>query len=110
MGAPVQQADVQDFQDCVEDIGLGQICRRGYQYSWSNKRDPKDRIYSLIDWAFGNKYWFNKYNTLVVYYHQLGCSPILISTEVAKHTLPRPFRLFNVLLKYEAPAATTQSI
>ncbi|XP_016479310.1 uncharacterized protein LOC107800622 [Nicotiana tabacum] len=112
-GALVQQAEMQDFQDCVEDIGLGQICRRGCKYSWSNKHVPEDRNYSLIDWAIGNQYWFNKYNSLVAHYYQQGCSdhfPILISTEVAKHTLPRPFRLFNVLLKQEAFAAATQSI
>nr|XP_016440329.1 PREDICTED: uncharacterized protein LOC107766112 [Nicotiana tabacum] len=60
-GLPVHQAEMADFQDCIDDIGVGQIAKRGSRFSWSNKRDAKVRVYSHIDWAFGNAEWFNSY-------------------------------------------------
>ncbi|XP_019235888.1 PREDICTED: uncharacterized protein LOC109216211 [Nicotiana attenuata] len=32
-GVPVQPAEVKDFQECIEDIGLGQLKRTGCQFS-----------------------------------------------------------------------------
>ncbi|XP_070047055.1 uncharacterized protein [Nicotiana tomentosiformis] len=83
---------------------VGQINKKGCTYSWYNKRETNDIIYSLIDWAFGNDLWFMRYEKLEAFYHHPKCSdhsPIIIRTEVAKQKLPRPFRLLNVLLTQE---------
>ncbi|XP_075111593.1 uncharacterized protein LOC142181865 [Nicotiana tabacum] len=50
-GQPIHQAELVDFQDCIRDIGVGKLNRKGCQWSWCNKRDAGDRIYSNIDWA-----------------------------------------------------------
>ncbi|XP_019260061.1 PREDICTED: uncharacterized protein LOC109238083 [Nicotiana attenuata] len=87
-GNPVQQAEVVDFQNCIEDIGVGQITKRGGDFTWCNKRDAEVRIYSHIDWAFGNAEWFNLYTGIEAQYMLLGCSdhtPIMISTEQAEY-------------------------
>ncbi|XP_075088537.1 uncharacterized protein LOC142170507 [Nicotiana tabacum] len=34
-GIPVHQADTTDFQRCIDDIGVGQITKRGCKFSWS---------------------------------------------------------------------------
>ncbi|XP_019225767.1 PREDICTED: uncharacterized protein LOC109207324 [Nicotiana attenuata] len=86
-GVPVNQAEMIDFQNCLEDIGVGQITKRGSRFSWSNKRDAEIRIYSHIDWAFGNADWFNTYNGVEPIYMLPGCSdhtPVLINTKVVK--------------------------
>lgn len=91
-----------DFQTCVTDIGLGQVNRKGWQYSWCNKRDGDDRIYSHIDWVFGNDKWFQDYGNLEAVYYNPECSdhtPIVIRTVIPRQRLKRPFRLLNVLLK-----------
>ncbi|XP_019248341.1 PREDICTED: uncharacterized protein LOC109227596 [Nicotiana attenuata] len=104
-GLPVKQSEMEDFQNCIQEIGLGQLSKKVCTYSWCNKRGEKERIYSLIDWAFGNDLWFMKYGKLEAYYHISECSdhsPIIIRTEVAKQKLPRPFILVNVLLSQES--------
>lgn len=55
---PVHLNETVDFQNCITDIGLGQVNRKGWLYSWCNKRDVADRIYNHIDWVFGNDKWF----------------------------------------------------
>ncbi|XP_019244329.1 PREDICTED: uncharacterized protein LOC109224197 [Nicotiana attenuata] len=101
-GNTVQQVEVVDFQNCIEDIGVGQITKRGGNFTWCNKRDAEIRIYSHIDWAFGNAEWFNLYTGIEAHYMLPGCSdhtPIMISTEVQKMKVNRPYRLLTTVMK-----------
>lgn len=103
-GNPVSQAEVKDFQKCIADTGLGQLNRKGCQWSWCNKREDADRIYNNIDWAFENSHWFMKYIIIEVVYKSYGVadhSPKLLCTEVIKNFFPKPFRLLNVILQDE---------
>ncbi|XP_060182124.1 uncharacterized protein LOC132611764 [Lycium barbarum] len=107
-GAPIQAPKLVDFQECVEDLNLGLLTWRGSQYSWCNKRDADDRVYSLIDRALGNDLWFMQYSNLTAHYPPTPpspeCSdhsPIIINTGVVQHKLPRPFRLYNVLMQQQ---------
>lgn len=61
-GNLVSQAEAEDLQKCITDIGPSQLNRKGYQWSRCNKREAEDRIYNNINWAFGNSHWFMKYN------------------------------------------------
>ncbi|XP_070004400.1 uncharacterized protein [Nicotiana sylvestris] len=109
----IQQIETQDFQDCVDEVGLGQIRRKGWQYSWCNKRDPRNRIYSLIDWAFGNAQWFSMYSSIEAHYLNPGCSdhsPILLTTTIVRQKLSKSFRLLNVLLKQHSFKEVVESI
>lgn len=38
-GQPVRQAELMDFQRCIAETGLGQLNKKGCQWSWCNKRD-----------------------------------------------------------------------
>ncbi|XP_075083356.1 uncharacterized protein LOC142167099 [Nicotiana tabacum] len=67
-GNPISQTEVEDFQKCIADNGLGQLNRKGCQWSWCNKREDADIIYSNIDWALGNSYWFMKYSSIEAVY------------------------------------------
>ncbi|XP_019248358.1 PREDICTED: uncharacterized protein LOC109227614 [Nicotiana attenuata] len=112
-GVPVHPTEIKDFQDCIEDIGFGQLKRTGSLFSWSNKRDAQIRIHSLIDWAFGNAKWFDNYGHLETVYHNPGCSdhtPIIVSTGRIRQSLPRPFRLLNVLLQNQSFKEVTQTV
>ncbi|XP_075075657.1 uncharacterized protein LOC142162788 [Nicotiana tabacum] len=101
-GNPVHQSEVVDFQTCVDDTGLGLLNRKGCQWSWCNKRDGTNRIYSNIDWSLGNSYWFIQYGYTEAIYENYGVSdhsPIVLCTEIIRNHLPKPFRLLNVLLQ-----------
>lgn len=102
-GNLVNQTEVQDFQNCITDLGLGQLNKKGWQWSWCNKRDETDRIYNNIDWVFGNPQWFMLYSEIEAFYDCPGVSdhsPIILSTDKTKQRLPKPFRLFNVILQH----------
>ncbi|XP_070025132.1 uncharacterized protein [Nicotiana sylvestris] len=60
-GQPMHQTELVEFEDCIRDIGLGQLNRKGCQWSWCNKKDVEDRIYRNIDWAFENASWLTHY-------------------------------------------------
>ena len=80
-GMPVHLNEIIDCQNCITNIGLGQVNRKGRLYSRCNKRDGADRIYSHIDWVFGNEKWFKSYGNLE------ECSdhtPTIITTMVPK--------------------------
>lgn len=112
-GAPVHMYETVDFQQCIDDLGLGHITWRGNQFSWCNKREGEDRIYSHIDWVLGNDQWFQLYGSIESHYMNSGCSyhsPIIISTDSTNQRVKRPFRLLNVLLKKEEFKATVQRV
>lgn len=47
----VHPTETIDFQNCITDLGVGQVTRKGWQFSWCNKQDVPDRIYNHIDWC-----------------------------------------------------------
>ncbi|XP_059306386.1 uncharacterized protein LOC132057799 [Lycium ferocissimum] len=101
-GAPVHQAEITDFQDYMEDLGLGTLTRSGCSYSWSNKRDAGERIYSLIDWALGNAAWFHTYtgiSSLLMLRQCSDHSPIMLKTTLNRSSRKTPYRLLTVLLQ-----------
>lgn len=94
-GNPISQTEVEDFQKCIADTGLGQLNRKGCQWPWCSKREAADRIYSNIFWALENSHWFMKYSNIEAVYENHGVfyhSPVLLCTEVTRNYLPKPFR------------------
>ncbi|XP_019254970.1 PREDICTED: uncharacterized protein LOC109233537 [Nicotiana attenuata] len=101
-GIQVHQTEMIEFQNCDDDIGVGQITKRGSRFSWSSKRDSEVRIYSHIDWAFGNVDWFNAYNGVEAIYMLPGSSDhtlIMINTEAVKVKVKKPYRLLTSVMQ-----------
>ncbi|XP_070024891.1 uncharacterized protein [Nicotiana sylvestris] len=100
----VHQTEIADFQYSIDDIGVGQITKRGCKFSWSNKRDADDKIYSHIDWVLVNANWFQQYNVVEALYMFSCCSdhsPIMINTDVAKLKVKKPFRLLSIMMQLQ---------
>ncbi|XP_075074720.1 uncharacterized protein LOC142162285 [Nicotiana tabacum] len=100
---PVHQQELADFQCCIDDIRIGQITKRRCQFSWSNKRDVEDRIYSHIDWTFGNPDWFQIYAGIEAVYMLLGVSdhsPIVLNTEgISMFRICRRLKMLEIQTK-----------
>ncbi|XP_070029945.1 uncharacterized protein [Nicotiana sylvestris] len=112
-GQPVHQVEMADFQNYIDDIGVGQITKRGSRFSWSNKRDVEVRVYSHINWAFGNAEWFNSYTGIEAVYMLLGCSdhtPIMLDTEVINVRVRKPYRLLTTMMNQREYKETVQRI
>ncbi|XP_075101803.1 uncharacterized protein LOC142177231 [Nicotiana tabacum] len=94
-------------------MGLGKLNRKGWKWSWCNKREATKRIYSNIDWVFGNPQWFILYIGIEAFYDCPGVSdhsPIIISTDRVKQILPKPFRLLNAVMQHREFKEVVQQI
>lgn len=67
-GSVVTVAETQDFLQAISDIEVSQVACAGPYYSWSNKSLGSARVWSRIDWAFGNSEWQMVYGDVVVQY------------------------------------------
>ncbi|PHT50277.1 hypothetical protein CQW23_10024 [Capsicum baccatum] len=112
-GEPVTPQELVDFQQCIDDVGIGPLPSKGHRYTWCNKRDHQASIYSRIDWALGNHLWFIHYNRVKAEYKDFGLSdhtPIILSTDLSVMQVRRPFRLLNVVMQQEDFKALTRAI
>ncbi|KAF3619943.1 hypothetical protein FXO38_32633 [Capsicum annuum] len=112
-GEPITPQELVDFQECIDDVGMGPLPSKGHRYTWCNKRAHQARIYSRIDWALGNHLWFIHYNYVEAEYKDFGCSdhtPIILSTDFLVMQVRRPFRLLNVVMQHEDFKALTRAI
>ncbi|XP_060170311.1 uncharacterized protein LOC132601223 [Lycium barbarum] len=100
-GALIHILETIDFQQCVTNIGVGQVEKTRCQHSWFNKKGANKRIYSLIDCIFGNLDWMYNYIDLKAEYLLPDCSDhsaILVNTEVTRKRCNKPFRLITSLI------------
>ncbi|XP_019240934.1 PREDICTED: uncharacterized protein LOC109220919, partial [Nicotiana attenuata] len=61
-------AEIQDFNKCVQDLGLSELAWEGEYYMWSNKQAGSDRIWSRIDRLFGNYEWMMQWGHVATIY------------------------------------------
>ncbi|KAF3629720.1 hypothetical protein FXO38_27532 [Capsicum annuum] len=112
-GDPVMPQDLTDFQQCVDDIGVGPLPSKAHRYTWCNKRDGQERIYSHIDWALGNPSRFMKYNHIEANFKEFRCydnTPIMLCTDQTILQVKRLFILLNVVMQRDNFEEMTRSI
>ncbi|KAK4729487.1 hypothetical protein R3W88_022475 [Solanum pinnatisectum] len=54
---PVTNTELKDFTECIHDLGLAELTWTENYYTWTNKQQGSDKIYSRIDRALGNDEW-----------------------------------------------------
>ncbi|XP_019260070.1 PREDICTED: uncharacterized protein LOC109238089 [Nicotiana attenuata] len=57
IGAPITMAEVQGFKEFLDKMQLTPLKSTCWYYTWCNKMDENVRVYSKIDWDFGNFSW-----------------------------------------------------
>ncbi|XP_074318700.1 uncharacterized protein LOC141655522 [Silene latifolia] len=57
IGSPITQAEVQGFQECVDDCGLYDVVTSGTFFTWNNKQEGVARVFSRIDRVMVNDQW-----------------------------------------------------
>lgn len=99
---PVTPQETKEFQKCIDDIKVGPVLSRGRHMTWCNKREGDSRIYSHIDWVFGNSDYFQQYSYIEAKFLEPGCSdhlPVVLTTKCHQLNLRKPFRLLNVVIQ-----------
>ncbi|XP_060968611.1 uncharacterized protein LOC133036135 [Cannabis sativa] len=61
IGKKVKYSEATDFIECVNGCQLEDIKFRGSYFTWSNKRQGNERIWSKIDRVLANKKWMDLY-------------------------------------------------
>lgn len=92
---------------------MGHLTKEGNKFSWSNKRNAEARVYSQINWAFGNDALFNSYTGVEALYMLPGCSDhthILIDTEIIKTKVNRPYRLLLTVMQQKEYKEAVQRV
>ncbi|KAH0651243.1 hypothetical protein KY285_031360 [Solanum tuberosum] len=104
LGSSVLPGETQDFQACIDTLELTALKAIGCHYTFCNKQQGSSRVYSKIDWAFGNFPWMTAYSHVDTDYLGSGISdhsPILIqSVPPPPNSNPKPFRLFKTVLNH----------
>ncbi|XP_074288216.1 uncharacterized protein LOC141613383 [Silene latifolia] len=72
LGGNSSDAEMQHFQDCISIYGMEDIPATRALFTWSNKREPADKVYSRLDRAMGNQEWLDAYCDSVAHFHPKG--------------------------------------
>lgn len=77
----------------------------GSQFTWCNKQVGANRVYSKIDWEFGNYWWLQRHGHIDSNYmipKVSDHSPILINFQgsTPKALLPKPFKLYTIVMSH----------
>ncbi|XP_049403702.1 uncharacterized protein LOC125867303 [Solanum stenotomum] len=84
-GNPVSFAETKDFNECIQEANLTELPWKGDYYTWSNKQQGTDIIYSRIDKLFGNGEWISKWGHVVTEYdcpNVLDHAPMLLTIKI----------------------------
>lgn len=99
-GSQVQDAETEDFERCIDIVGLSELKSCGHFFSWSNKGQGDFIISSRIERALGCGNWNTVFDDAVVGYLNPGLSDhssIVLTCKKDGHTGSRPFRFFNYM-------------
>ncbi|XP_074265787.1 uncharacterized protein LOC141588232 [Silene latifolia] len=72
LGGNSTEVEMEQFQDCVSVCCMEDVQATGALFTWSNKQDPVDRVYSRLDRAMGNLKWVEKFGDYWAHFHPPG--------------------------------------
>ncbi|XP_075106791.1 uncharacterized protein LOC107774419 [Nicotiana tabacum] len=112
-GNPVTMAETQDFSRCIQDLRLSELTWEGEYYTWSNKQDGCDRIWSRIGKIFGNYEWMMQWRHISTVYKMPFISddaPMSLTFNDNQRSRKTPFNFFNVWADHERFLTDVQQI
>ncbi|XP_074293372.1 uncharacterized protein LOC141620385 [Silene latifolia] len=99
LGGNTTEAEMEHFQECVSFCGWEDIQATGTLFTWSNKQDPTDRVYSRLNRAMGNQEWIDLFGDYVAHFHPEGlfdhcpCTMVYKRAEIGGR---KSFKYFNM--------------
>ncbi|XP_075101585.1 uncharacterized protein LOC142177025 [Nicotiana tabacum] len=99
-GNPVNLAEIHDFTKCVQELGINELACEGDYYTWSNKQDGMDRLWSRINRMFGNYEWMMQWGHITTVYDVAFISdhnPMSLKFTVDQGNRRIPSKFFNKL-------------
>ncbi|XP_059306536.1 uncharacterized protein LOC132057978 [Lycium ferocissimum] len=101
--SPITLSETQEFRDCIDALQLTPLKSTGWHFTFCNKQQDNSRVYSKIDWVFGNLQWLQSYGHVEAEFLNPGVSdhsPILIQFRPQVNIHPKPFKLFSTVMNH----------
>ncbi|XP_074305819.1 uncharacterized protein LOC141641041 [Silene latifolia] len=102
LGGGFVLAEALPFQDCIDACALVDSPSMGAYFTWNNKRQPEDRVFSRLDRCLVNQEWMHIKNDFKAHFLPEGLfdhCPRLILNEGPPHSRKRGFKYFNMWSK-----------
>ncbi|XP_048492374.1 uncharacterized protein LOC125493253 [Beta vulgaris subsp. vulgaris] len=99
IGSAITLEEVMEFQQCLRTCSLQEQTNTGPFYTWSNKQEGDDRVFSRIDRIVVNDRWMEVFPDSVSMFFPESISdhcPCLVKLLSTSHNKPKPFRFFNM--------------
>ncbi|XP_020243146.1 uncharacterized protein LOC109821366 [Asparagus officinalis] len=112
-GAPISDADTEDFQNFISSSQLLHIKSIGCFYTWNNKQDANTRVWSRIDRILINDRWLHHYTSSQVEFLVPMCSdhsPALVSVGEEDFQGKKPFKFYKMWTKHPNFLALVNSV
>ncbi|XP_074266865.1 uncharacterized protein LOC141590155 [Silene latifolia] len=72
----------------------------GALFTWSNKQEPVDRVYSRLDRAMGNIEWMESFGDYLAHFHPLDCLiTLLVQYLTGRVRKYRGTKMFHIIKK-----------
>lgn len=100
-GQPVTDHEIKGFKEMLDNLQLIPLRSKGSYFTWTNKQQGANRVYSKIDWVFGNFEWIQRFSRVEVDFLSpvvSDHSPALIQCLKKTCLHPKPFRLYATVM------------
>ncbi|XP_048494582.1 uncharacterized protein LOC125494804 [Beta vulgaris subsp. vulgaris] len=98
-GSVITLSEVEGIRTCLRDCGLLELESTGPFYTWSNKQEGVERVFSKIDRVFVNELWSVKFPDSLANFLLKSVSDhnaCIIQLELLRNSKPKPFKFFNM--------------
>ncbi|XP_074271498.1 uncharacterized protein LOC141595431 [Silene latifolia] len=99
LGGHTTEIEMEQFQECVSLCCMEDIQATGALFTWSDKQEPVDRVYSILDRVMGNFEWMEEYGDYTAHFHPEGlfdhCPSTIVDRKVGLIGR-RNFKYFNM--------------
>ncbi|XP_021853803.2 uncharacterized protein [Spinacia oleracea] len=99
IGCPVRHAEIVDINNCMHLCGMEDVKCVGNLYTWNNKQQGHDRVFSKLDRVLANQSWKGCYPTTEVCFMpegQFDHSPGLLTIYPRIGGGRKPFKYFTM--------------
>ncbi|XP_074297480.1 uncharacterized protein LOC141628207 [Silene latifolia] len=99
LGGNTTEIEMEQFQECVSLCCMKDTQATGALFTWTNKQEPVDRVYSRLDRVMRNFEWMEEFGDYTAHFHPEGLfdhCPCTIADRKVGLTGRRNFKYFNM--------------
>lgn len=99
LGSTIRWRDIEKFRNCVESCELLDMKHNGARFTWNNKQESQNRVFSKIDRTLVNMDWTSVFPGAETSFLPEGLydhCPALVKFLTQSKVTFKPFRYFNM--------------